>query len=389
MRMPTKKSEDDRDPTEKTYPCKVCGRHFIKSSLVKHEPACKKLTKMQRKVFDSGKQRAQGSDIPLTAVIKARKEKEHVGGVFPRPKTHWRERHQEFIGAVSASRQVEHALKTGGPLPPPPKTSVNPNYVRCDYCGRSFNPNAAERHIPYCREKNGRQKTMASRSQSVGRTQTAKSTENRSNSRRQSREHSPIRTPAAPLQSRQRQRTGSGKSPAPVNGRIPTGIPKSRAGQQVSSASHTRTSALPTPVKRSRSAPRTISATSRASTAKSGKSPISTPRTPKTPKTQAAKPKTPKTPTKPKTPKTPTKNGSIVKNGAPKTPSKSLKPKTPKSRSKSPKPELRELNGFAVAAPLSRNRSRSKGDLKKSGSAKNIMDLERIPTRSGSKKGKK
>lgn len=53
-----------------------------------------------------------------------------MGGTFPRPKTHWRERHQEFIGAVSASRQVEHALKTGAPLPPPPKTSFNPGKIR-------------------------------------------------------------------------------------------------------------------------------------------------------------------------------------------------------------------------------------------------------------------
>lgn len=68
---------------------------------------------MQRKVFDSGKQRSLNSDIPYNAIKKAAKEKEKYGGVFPRPKTHWRERHEEFIGAVSASKQVEHALKTG------------------------------------------------------------------------------------------------------------------------------------------------------------------------------------------------------------------------------------------------------------------------------------
>ncbi|CAD5228596.1 unnamed protein product [Bursaphelenchus okinawaensis] len=381
--------KDDRDPKEKTYPCKVCGRHFIKSSLVKHEPACKKLTKVQRKVFDSGKQRAQGSDITLQAVRKAQKEKEKAGGVFQRPKTHWRERHEEFIGAVSASRKVEHALKTGAPLPPPPKTSVNPNYIRCDYCGRSFNPTAAERHIPFCREKNGRQKTTMSRSQSVGRTHTSKSTESRSQSRRQSRDHSPITSHSAALQSRQRVRTGSGKSPAPVNGRVPTGMPKSRAGQQTNSASHTRTSALPTPVK-SRSAPRTTSAASRASTVK-GKS---NPTTPQTPKPSTGKPKTPKTPK----PKTPAKVAPIV----PKTPtvpktSKTLskaakQPKTPKIRSKSRSPmlELRELNGFALAAPYSKDseRSKSRNGIKKSGSSKNIMEIERISTRNGSKKVK-
>ncbi len=32
----------------------------------------------------------------------------------------------------------------------------SPDYVQCDYCGRRFNQTAAERHIPFCREKNAR-----------------------------------------------------------------------------------------------------------------------------------------------------------------------------------------------------------------------------------------
>lgn len=44
----------------------------------KHEPACKKLTKMHRRVFDSGKQRAENSDIPYQDIKKAQKEKEKV-----------------------------------------------------------------------------------------------------------------------------------------------------------------------------------------------------------------------------------------------------------------------------------------------------------------------
>lgn len=46
------------------------------------------------------------------------------GGVFPRPQTNWRERHGNFIDAVSSSKRVDYALKTGAPLPPPPKTAV-------------------------------------------------------------------------------------------------------------------------------------------------------------------------------------------------------------------------------------------------------------------------
>ena len=45
------------------------------------------------------------------------------------------------------------AMKTGAPLPPPPPPAENPDYVKCDFCGRRFKEQAAERHIPFCREK--------------------------------------------------------------------------------------------------------------------------------------------------------------------------------------------------------------------------------------------
>ncbi|VDK47117.1 unnamed protein product [Anisakis simplex] len=90
----------------------------------KHEPVCMKMSKAKRKTFDSGKQRATGSDITINDVRNAERDRQKVGGTYPRPKTSWREKHETFVNAVSASRQVDYALKTGTPLPPPPKTSV-------------------------------------------------------------------------------------------------------------------------------------------------------------------------------------------------------------------------------------------------------------------------
>ena len=51
-------------------PCKVCGRTFAQEVLNKHVPICQKNAKKKRKVFDSGKQRAQGSDVPYSATVK-------------------------------------------------------------------------------------------------------------------------------------------------------------------------------------------------------------------------------------------------------------------------------------------------------------------------------
>ncbi|CAP33089.3 Protein CBG14627 [Caenorhabditis briggsae] len=147
---------DNADPNEPVYPCPICGRKFVKSSLEKHESACRKLATLHRKPFDSGKQRANGSDLTYAAIKKAQNEKAKNGGVFPRPQTNWRERHGNFIDAVSSSKRVDYALKTGAPLPPPPKTAVPSDYVQCEYCSRNFNAAAAERHIPFCREQTTR-----------------------------------------------------------------------------------------------------------------------------------------------------------------------------------------------------------------------------------------
>ncbi|EGT30039.1 hypothetical protein CAEBREN_13381 [Caenorhabditis brenneri] len=160
---------DNADPNEPTFPCPICGRKFIRSSLEKHEQACRKLATLHRKPFDSGKQRATGSDLTYAAIKKAQNEKAKNGGVFPRPQTNWRERHGNFIDAVSSSKRVDYALKTGAPLPPPPKTAVPSDYVQCEYCSRNFNAAAAERHIPFCREQATRKQGGSMKSSSGNR----------------------------------------------------------------------------------------------------------------------------------------------------------------------------------------------------------------------------
>lgn len=47
---------------------------------------------------------------------------------------------------------MKQHLAQGGKLSdlPPPPVSVNPDYVKCPHCNRSFNESAAARHIPKC-----------------------------------------------------------------------------------------------------------------------------------------------------------------------------------------------------------------------------------------------
>ncbi|XP_070570445.1 zinc finger C2HC domain-containing protein 1A-like isoform X2 [Ptychodera flava] len=132
-------------------PCQVCGRNFNPESLVKHERICRKVqvNSRKRKTFDSGKQRAKGTEIPISKTVRP--------GQQPKPQpvkqTNWRQKHQDFINAVRSARGVSHAMKTGAPLPPPPPPSVNPDFVECPTCNRRFNQKAAARHIPFCADR--------------------------------------------------------------------------------------------------------------------------------------------------------------------------------------------------------------------------------------------
>ncbi|CAJ0935059.1 unnamed protein product, partial [Mesorhabditis belari] len=263
---------------EPTYACKVCGRQFVRSSLDKHEPVCKKLTNMNRKIFDSGKQRATGSDINIGDVRRAQKEREQNGGQFNRPKTQWRQRHTDFIEAISASKKVDYALKTGAPLPPPPKTSVPSDYVQCEYCGRNFNERAAERHVPFCREQHAKKpmtKTMIKPLSAHRPLPTADQAKTR-DGRRDTRTRSDSRTRDEPRR----------KS-------IDSRPPKTSSNRPVAGSAGVREIPPVTPNRRSNSAPRTPAQPSRLKAPPGGRKSnhkYSPPRTsrerpPKTPKT--------------------------------------------------------------------------------------------------------
>ena len=53
--------------------------------------------------------------------------------------------------AMKYMKKVKKAEESGNlkNLPPPPK-SRNPDFLECKSCGRTFNPQAHERHIKHC-----------------------------------------------------------------------------------------------------------------------------------------------------------------------------------------------------------------------------------------------
>ena len=138
-------SKEEQIQGSKFLQCNFCSRNFLTERLEKHEKICKKVSHKSRKTFDSSKQRLEGTESsPSKANISYRENK--------KPKSNWKQNHEDFIRSIRAAKKVQIHMKKGGKasdLPPPPP-SLNPDYVHCQYCDRRFNPEVAERHIPKC-----------------------------------------------------------------------------------------------------------------------------------------------------------------------------------------------------------------------------------------------
>ncbi|KAL0869373.1 hypothetical protein ABMA27_007617 [Loxostege sticticalis] len=143
--------------------CAVCGRRFAPDRLLKHQDICKKAHAKKRKPFDALKHRLAGTEAEsykgteaepfINKLRKSNAPSSNKVAAAAKPlNSNWRQKHEEFIQAIRAAKQVQQHLNAGGKLSdlPPPPPSENPDYVQCPHCSRRFNKAAAERHIPKC-----------------------------------------------------------------------------------------------------------------------------------------------------------------------------------------------------------------------------------------------
>ncbi|NXR67717.1 ZC21C protein, partial [Rhadina sibilatrix] len=131
--------------------CSFCKRKFICTRLEKHMSICGKNQDSKRKVFDSRKARARGTELEQYQQWKSSRSPQSK---TPPRKNNWKQKHEALIHIMSQARQVQQTLAKGkkvSDLPPLPPIE-NPDYVACTYCGRKFAPQVAERHIPKCKD---------------------------------------------------------------------------------------------------------------------------------------------------------------------------------------------------------------------------------------------
>ncbi|XP_019407354.1 PREDICTED: zinc finger C2HC domain-containing protein 1C isoform X1 [Crocodylus porosus] len=129
--------------------CGLCRRQFLCFRLEKHMNICSKNQGSKRKVFDSSKARAKGTELEQFRQWKA----SDIPQDEPPQTNNWRQKHEYFIRTLRQARQVQQVLSRGGKLSdlPPLSPVENPDYVSCPHCSRRFAPKVAERHIPKCK----------------------------------------------------------------------------------------------------------------------------------------------------------------------------------------------------------------------------------------------
>jgi len=140
-------------------PCRVCGRNFAEESLAKHEGVCQKVFKSKRKKFDSSKhrivdseQRVLSSYSKKSAYSGAKGPSSGMKGSMPK----WKLESEKFRQAMASMKGGKSGSYKGSST-----TESYSNvdyaeangYIRCTTCGRAFNPQAAEKHIPSCASK--------------------------------------------------------------------------------------------------------------------------------------------------------------------------------------------------------------------------------------------
>uniref|UniRef100_A0A8C4V2Y5 C2HC/C3H-type domain-containing protein n=1 Tax=Falco tinnunculus TaxID=100819 RepID=A0A8C4V2Y5_FALTI len=133
--------------SDKEEKCSFCGRRFVLRRLEKHMSICSKVQHSKRKVFDSSKARARGTDLEHCSDCLSLLQKQ------PPRRNNWRQKHDYLMRTLQQARQVQQIVSKGGKAPAPPSLPPieNSDYVACPYCTRRFSPRAAERHIPKCK----------------------------------------------------------------------------------------------------------------------------------------------------------------------------------------------------------------------------------------------
>ena len=138
--------QDDGPTSSDTIACPDCGRSFVQESYQKHVKICKKVFVNKRKQFDSNGQKEGGEE---TAGKPKAAKKASAGGK-------WKQQSEVFRANLQAARLADAGDAEGAQkMSAKAQEQEQLGMTKCEHCGRTFNEDAAKRHIPIC-QKNAR-----------------------------------------------------------------------------------------------------------------------------------------------------------------------------------------------------------------------------------------
>lgn len=147
---------DQGDPTS-LQECPDCGRKFNSDAFEKHSRVCKKVFVSKRKVFDSKEQREVEGAQPTTT--RPAPSGKRINPAIP-PKgskegkaSKWKMQSEQFRANLRAAKLAEEGGEEYEALAKQASAYNASQLTPCPHCGRTFNDEAASRHIPICARK--------------------------------------------------------------------------------------------------------------------------------------------------------------------------------------------------------------------------------------------
>ncbi len=136
------------DQPKPTKQCASCSRSFNIETIQKHEKAC---SKIKRRTQFNSKQHRLAELNDANSRIKTSARFSSATEDIPIKRAGWKEKSDQLRAAVALARATD-----------PEKRRVyeaelarvsEASLTRCEFCRRSFNTEAARRHIPICKSK--------------------------------------------------------------------------------------------------------------------------------------------------------------------------------------------------------------------------------------------
>ena len=137
--------------------CEQCGRSFNEKALARHMKICKNVFVEKRKPFQSAESRLQGLEGANDLIANAKeiqKDLNSANGIKKEKESKqnkWRLQSEQLRSAMQAMRGDPKTRAEAEERIQRMQEEAN-DLLPCPHCGRKFNKEAGERHIPICQK---------------------------------------------------------------------------------------------------------------------------------------------------------------------------------------------------------------------------------------------